>query len=268
MSLAEIAFVLLAVVAVVTAIAALLVRELVHTILWIAVFFVDLSAIYFLLEAPFLGVLQLGVYAGAVTVLLLFGIMVTRKRIFSREAATGIGPVPTVLALLTVIFLATAFGELPQGSVDDPVVRPVAPLGEPLRPERSLAPPSRSDHARGRLGGHLPGPGGTRVTSLEPTEFLALSGALLGIGLFGILTRRNFVLLLISIEIATNAAILNFVYFAAFAPSAPLGLTGQSIAVVLIGFAATEVAVGLAIVLALNRAKGTINVANATELRL
>ncbi len=106
------------------------------------------------------------------------------------------------------------------------------------------------------------------MTSLEPTEFLALSGALLGIGLFGILTRRNFVLLLISIEIATNAAILNFVYFAAFAPSAPLGLTGQSIAVVLIGFAATEVAVGLAIVLALNRAKGTINVANATELRL
>jgi len=116
-SLAEIAFVLLAVVSVVTAIAALLVRELVHTILWIAVFFVDLSAIYFLLEAPFLGVLQLGVYAGAVTVLLLFGIMVTRKRIFSREAATGIGPIPTVLALLTVIFLATAFGELPQGSV-------------------------------------------------------------------------------------------------------------------------------------------------------
>jgi len=106
------------------------------------------------------------------------------------------------------------------------------------------------------------------VTSLEPTGFVALSGALLGIGLFGILTRRNFVLLLISIEIATNAAILNFVYFAAFAPSAPLGISGQSIAVVLVGFAATEVAVGLAIVLALNRAKGTINVGEVTELRL
>jgi len=44
-SLAEVAFVLLAVVAVVTALASLLVRELVHTILWIAVFFVDLWAI-------------------------------------------------------------------------------------------------------------------------------------------------------------------------------------------------------------------------------
>ena len=52
------------------------------------------------------------------------------------------------------------------------------------------------------------------MTSLPSTGFLALSGALLAIGLFGILTRRNFILLLIAIEIAMNAAILNFVYFA------------------------------------------------------
>ncbi len=113
MSLEEVAFLLLALVAVVTAVAALLVRELVHTIMWIAVFFVDLALIYFLLEAPFLGVLQLGVYAGAVTVLLLFGIMVTRKRIFSREAATGLGPVPVALAVLTFVFVVAAVGELP-----------------------------------------------------------------------------------------------------------------------------------------------------------
>ena len=116
MSIEELAFLALAVVALVTAVAALLVRELVHTILWIGVFFVDLSAIYFLLEAPFLGVLQLGVYAGAVTVLLLFGIMVTRKRIFSREAATGIGAVPFALAAVTFIFAVAAVGELPQTS--------------------------------------------------------------------------------------------------------------------------------------------------------
>jgi NADH-quinone oxidoreductase subunit J len=115
-SLEELAFLALALVAVATALLALLVRELVHTILWIAIFFVDLAAIYFLLEAPFLGVLQLGVYAGAVTVLLLFGIMVTRKRIFSREAATGIGPIPLALALVTFVFLVSAVGELPSSS--------------------------------------------------------------------------------------------------------------------------------------------------------
>ncbi len=117
MILEELAFAVLAATAVLTAVAALLVRELVHTILWIAIFFVDLSALYFLLEAPFLGVLQLGVYAGAVTVLLLFGIMTTRKRIFSREAATGIGPIPFGLAVVTFIFLVAAIAEFPQGQV-------------------------------------------------------------------------------------------------------------------------------------------------------
>lgn len=117
MSLEEVAFLLLAVVAVATAVAALLVRELVHTIMWVAVFFVDLALIYFLLSATFLGVLQLGVYAGAVTVLLLFGIMVTRKKIFSREAATGIGPAPVALAVLAFVFVVTAVGELPQTEV-------------------------------------------------------------------------------------------------------------------------------------------------------
>jgi NADH-quinone oxidoreductase subunit K len=105
------------------------------------------------------------------------------------------------------------------------------------------------------------------MTTLVLAGFLVLSAGLLGISIFGILTRRNFILLLISIEIGMNAAILNFVYFAAFS-GATTGLTGQSIAVVLIGFAATEIAVGLAIVLALNRLKGTINVAQATELHL
>jgi NADH-quinone oxidoreductase subunit K len=105
------------------------------------------------------------------------------------------------------------------------------------------------------------------MTGLSEVGFLALSGALLAVGLFGILTRRNFILLLIAIEIAMNATILNFVYFAAFS-SGSSGLAGQSIAVVLVGFAATEVAVGLGIVLALNRVKGTINVAQAAELKL
>lgn len=126
MNFAEIAFVLLAVVAVATGAAALLVRELVHTIMWIAVFFVDLAAIYFLLEAPFLGVLQLGVYAGAVTVLLLLGIMVTRKRIFSREAATGIGPAAAALAVLTFVFVVTAIGEFPNAAQRIHVYAPAA----------------------------------------------------------------------------------------------------------------------------------------------
>lgn len=105
------------------------------------------------------------------------------------------------------------------------------------------------------------------MTSLSVEALLALSGALLGVGVFGILTRRNFILLLISIEIAMNAAILNFVIFASLNRTLG-GVSGQAAAVVIIGLAATEVAVGLAIVLALNRLKGSINVAEATTLKL
>jgi NADH-quinone oxidoreductase subunit K len=110
------------------------------------------------------------------------------------------------------------------------------------------------------------------VTSIPLAGFVALSGLLVGVGLFGILTRRNFILLLIAIEVAMNAAILNFVYFAAYwgsgGPPPGLGLVGQSAAVVIVGLAATEIAVGLAIVLALNRIRGSINVAEASSLRL
>ena len=110
------------------------------------------------------------------------------------------------------------------------------------------------------------------MTDIPLAGFVGLAGVLLGVGLFGILTRRNFILLLIAIEVAMNAAVLNFVYFAAYWGSGGAtpgyGLTGQSAAVVIVGLAATEVAVGLAIVLALNRIRGTINVAEATSLRL
>ncbi|MCI4363834.1 MAG: NADH-quinone oxidoreductase subunit J [Thermoplasmata archaeon] len=116
MSPEGLAFLALGAVAVGTALAALLVRELVHTIIWIATFFVALAGIYFLLEASFLGILQLGVYAGAVTILLLFGIMVTRRRIFSREAATGLSLHSLAIALLVVVLLAAVASDLAGGS--------------------------------------------------------------------------------------------------------------------------------------------------------
>ncbi|MCI4353242.1 MAG: NADH-quinone oxidoreductase subunit NuoK [Thermoplasmata archaeon] len=107
------------------------------------------------------------------------------------------------------------------------------------------------------------------MTDLPLAGFVAVSAVLLGIGLFGILTRRNFILLLIAIEVAMNSAILNFVVFGSYWNSiSASSVEGQSVAVVLIGLAATEVAVGLAIVLALNRSRGSINVAEATTLRL
>lgn len=101
-------------------------------------------------------------------------------------------------------------------------------------------------------------------------DLLIFSGLLFSVGIFGVLTRRNFIMLLISIEIIMNSAIMNFIAFAAYSPAgSPLQeVSGQGIAVVLIGLAATEVALGLAIVLALNRIIGSVDVADAMQLKL
>ena len=100
------AFVAVAALGLFTAVAALLAREVVHTIMWLAGFFVSLAMLFFLLLAPFLGVLELAVYAGAVTILFLFAVMVVRKRIFSQEAGVGVNPTSVVMSVI-VAFLIT-----------------------------------------------------------------------------------------------------------------------------------------------------------------
>ncbi len=116
MSIDEILFALLAGASLITAVLALLAREIVHTIMWIAILFVSIGLVYFLLEAPFLGVLQLAVYAGAVTILLLFAVMVVKKRIFSREAVTGIGVSSVLLTLALALLMAGNALRVPAGT--------------------------------------------------------------------------------------------------------------------------------------------------------
>ena len=154
MSPEDLVFLVLAGIAVATALLALLVRELVHTILWVSVFFVDLAGIYFLLNATFLGVLQLGVYAGAVTILLFFGVMVTRKRIFSREAATGIGAYPLAVSLVAIALIVTVGTSLPTTAL----------------PVRSYDP--------ALLSAQLFGPDGAWLLLLGLTMLSALAGAI------------------------------------------------------------------------------------------
>ena len=56
-----------------------LARNIIHAALWLIASFAGVAALYFLLEAPFIGVVQILVYAGAVSILMLFAIMLTRQ---------------------------------------------------------------------------------------------------------------------------------------------------------------------------------------------
>jgi NAD(P)H-quinone oxidoreductase subunit 4L len=87
------------------------------------------------------------------------------------------------------------------------------------------------------------------------TEFLILSAFLFCVGVYGVLARRNGVLVLMSIELMLNAVNLNLVAF-----SAKLGnVAGQVFALFVITIAAAEVGVGLAIVLLIYRNRVGVN---------
>jgi NAD(P)H-quinone oxidoreductase subunit 4L len=82
-------------------------------------------------------------------------------------------------------------------------------------------------------------------------HYLVLSAVLFCLGIFGLLTRRNAIGVLMSIELMFNAVNINFVAFSRYIT--PQFLTGQVFAIFVITIAAAEAAVGLAIVMLLYR---------------
>jgi NADH:ubiquinone oxidoreductase subunit K len=82
-------------------------------------------------------------------------------------------------------------------------------------------------------------------------HYLGLAAILFAIGLFGVLTRRNVIGILMSLELMFNAVNINFVAFNRFLWTE--GLVGQMFAVFIVVVAAAEAVVGLAIVLLLYR---------------
>ena len=92
-------------------------------------------------------------------------------------------------------------------------------------------------------------------------HFQILGAALFAIGLYGVLARRNAVLVLLSIEIMLNAVNVNLIGFAAFANfTETQRALGQVLIVFIITVAAAEVGLALAIILRLFRNKATANV--------
>src|SRR5947199_6810065 len=100
--------------------------------------------------------------------------------------------------------------------------------------------------------------------SIGLPHFLTISVVLFALGVYGIATKRNAVMLLMGIELILNAANINFVAFSRFSLSTGgAALTGQVAALFVIVLAACEAAVALAIVLNIYRRYGTINVDEA-----
>ncbi len=88
------------------------------------------------------------------------------------------------------------------------------------------------------------------------SAYVAVSTVLFMIGLLGVLVRRNFIIVLMAVEIMLNAANINLVAFSHHLES----LSGQLVALFVIAIAAGEAAVGLAIIIVVFRGKISTNV--------
>ena len=100
-------------------------------------------------------------------------------------------------------------------------------------------------------------------------DYLLVSGLLFGIGLAGVVLRRNIIIVFMCLELMLSAANLTLVAFSRFHVSAN-GLpdyNGQMLVFFVITVAAAEVAVGLAIIVALYRARQTIHTDELTSLK-
>ena len=94
-------------------------------------------------------------------------------------------------------------------------------------------------------------------------HFLLLAAALFCIGVYGVLTRRNGVLVLMSVELILNAVNINLVAFGAFQDN----VMGDVFAVFVIAVAAAEVGVGLAMVLLMYRNRKSIDFSEVDMLK-
>ena len=93
--------------------------------------------------------------------------------------------------------------------------------------------------------------------------YMILSAIVFAAGIVGVLIRRNIIMLLLSIELMLNATNINFVAFSYYLDN----VAGQVFVFFALTVAAAEVAVGLAIIIALYRGKATVNVADLNLMK-
>ena len=107
------------------------------------------------------------------------------------------------------------------------------------------------------------------LDNISTLHYLVLGAALFLLGVIGVLTRRNVVIILMSIELILNAVNLNLVAFSRYWQSihGVGALHGQVFAIFVITDAAAEAAVGLGILIAFFRNKETVNVDEVNLLK-
>ena len=101
---------------------------------------------------------------------------------------------------------------------------------------------------------------------IDPIFFLSFSALLFTMGMLGVLTQKNAMRILMSVELMFNAANLNLVLFASYSGASLPDFEGWLLALIAIAVAAAEAAIGIAIFMSLSRSWGQINIKNIFSL--
>ena len=241
----------------------------------------SLAVLFLLLSAEFVAAAQVLIYAGSVMVMFLFVIAYLGGRADTPWAGgpswQGIAAVAAAGALLAEIVLAIglkAGGRLSRPGDDRRVLR--QPGGH--RPGLPQRPPARvRDHVdrAARRGGRRRHPrheararpaargGDGAVTGPNFTAYLMIAAMLFAIGAFGVLLRRSPLIILLSLEIMLNGANLALIAFARHFGDT----SGQIFALAVMAVAASEVVVGLGLIVAMARRRLDLDVDLLTTLR-
>ena len=258
------------------ALGVVLARNPVHSALFLLLTLVSVAVLFLQLDAALVAIIQIVVYASAIVVLFVFVITLLgvdkhesfdEPSLFQRPVAIVLG----VLLFLQIVVLAGhhwvtgahstrgALGTARAGNVQTAREEPLHRLRLGVRDHRGAARDRgrrrrRAGPAQRSAAGRAAAPtAGERVViavaSVTPTYYLTLAAALFTIGGVGLLVRRNTLVMFMCIELMLNAANLTFVSFA----KALNDISGQVIVFFTLVVAAAEVAVGLAIIVAIFR---------------
>ena len=215
-------------------------RDIIRCGLAMIVCFGALAGIYVLIGAPLIGATQVIVYIGAISVLILFAIMLTQTKdaparlVFQTQA----GPA-AILSVVLAVLIALAISATDWGAAAHRVRIATGTLSRVLFNDFVLPFEVVSVLLLAAVvGGRVPreARAGRPLMSDSLDAYLVLSGILFAIGSFGFLARRNAISMLMSIELMLNAVNLAIVAFGAFIPE--LGAQASVIALMVMAVAA------------------------------
>ena len=237
--------------------------NVVHAVLFLVAALAGSAAMFLMLGAEFVAWTVVLVYIGAVVVLFLFGIMITRAPLGTDTQLNHERRWPAALVALSVFaVMAYAITEaFEDAEITDNLAR-TDEIGTVLFDRFVLPFEVVSVLLLAALIGGIvlarAGPRDRGGADMTITQFALLASALFSLGVYGVLVRRNAVMVLLSVELMLAAVTLNFVAFGSFLNDEIFA--GQIFALFIITVAAAEVGIGLAIVLLIFRNRRSANV--------